>query len=160
MTSNDDAGKLEFIGYINETPSLDGGKSYFENIWYDWTNKAGDTATAFGMRELLAKCGFATNLYYSKSRMASILILNLMTPCAEWQGSAGKTSINLEPYRTLIAETVSRLAYKIPSLHGKGIRTIWDTGLGGVYWPFLKAFLKERYEQIQRDPSLKDRDRL
>ena len=160
MTSNYDAGKLEFIGYINGTPSLDGGMSYFENTWYDWTNKAGNNAAAFGMRELLAKCGFATNLYYSKSRMASILILNLMTPFPEWQGSAGKTSINLEPYRTLIAETVSKLAYKIPSLHGKGIRTIWDTGLGGVYRPFLKAFLKERHEQIQRDTSLKDRDRL
>jgi hypothetical protein len=28
LTSNDDAGKLEFIGYINGTPSLDGGISY------------------------------------------------------------------------------------------------------------------------------------
>ena len=39
LTSNDDAGKLEFIGYINGTPPLDGGISYFENGQYSWTNK-------------------------------------------------------------------------------------------------------------------------
>jgi hypothetical protein len=53
-----------------------------------------------------------------------------MTPCAQWQGSAGKTSIDLKPYQNLIAETISKLAYKIPSLHGKGVRTrvlgLWD----------------------------------
>jgi hypothetical protein len=160
LTSKGDAGKLEFLGYINGTPSLDGGISYFEDGMYSWTNKAGDCVDAIGMRELLAKCGFATNLYYSQSRMASILLLNLQTPCAEWQGSAGKTSINLGPYQNLIAETVSKLAYKIPSLHGKGIRTIWDTGLGGFYRPFLKEFLKNRYEQIKRDPSVAVKDRL
>jgi len=160
LTSKDDAGKLEFIGYINGTPSLDGGMSYFENGVYSWTNKAGDYVNAIGMRELLAKCGFATNLYYSQSRMASILFLNLQTPCAEWQGSAGKTRINLEPYQRLIAETVSKLAYKIPSLHGKGIRTIWDTGLGGIYKPFLVDFLKNRHRQISRSPTDTVKDRL
>ena len=160
LTSNDDAGKLEFIGYINGTPPLDGGMSYFENGDYHWTNKAGDYVRARGMRELLAKCGFARTLYYSQSRMASILLLNLQTPCAEWQGSAGKTRINLEPYQHLIAETVSKLAYKIPSLHGKGIHTIWDTGLGGIYKPFLVDFLKNRHEQISRNPSEAVKDRL
>jgi hypothetical protein len=160
LTSKDDAGKLEFIGYINGTPSLDGGMSYFEDGVYSWTNKAGDYVDAIGMRELLAKCGFATNLYYSQSRMASILLLNLQTPCAEWQGSAGKTHINLEPYQKLIAETVSKLAYKIPSLHGKGIHTIWDTGLGGIYKLFLVDFLKNRHKQISRNPSDAVKDRL
>jgi hypothetical protein len=112
------------------------------------------------MREFLAKCGFATNLYYSQSRIASILFLNLQTPCAEWQGSAGKTHINLEPYQKLIAEAVSKLIYKIPSLHGKGIRTVWDTGLGGIYKPFLVDFLKNRYDQIRSNPSDVVKDRL
>ncbi len=76
--------------------------------------------------------------------MSSIIFVNLVTPCAEWGGSAGKTSINLELYQDLIAKTVSTLAYKIPSLKGKGIKTTWDTGLGGIYKPFLVGFLKER----------------
>jgi hypothetical protein len=160
LTSKDDAGKLEFIGYINGIPSLDGGMSYFEDGVYSWTNKAGDYVNAIGMGVLLAKCGFATNLYCSQSRMASILLLNLQTPCAEWQGSAGKTRINLEPYQKLIAETVSKLAYKIPSLHGGGIRTIWDTGLGGIYKPFLVDFLKNRHKQISRNPLDAVKDRL
>src|SRR5215218_7995490 len=153
LNSTDHAGKLEFIGYINGTPSLDGGMSYFENGDYHWTNKAGDYVYAAGMRDLLAECGFATYKNFSQRRKASILILNLQTPCAEWQGSAGKTRINLEPYQKLIAETVSKLAYKIPSLHGKGIRTIWDTGLGGIYKPFLVDFLKNRHRQISRSPT-------
>ena len=160
LTSDDDAGKLEFIGYINGTPSLDGGMSYFENGDYYWTNKSGGFVHATGMRELLAACGFSTYKNYSQRRKASVLLLNLQTPCAEWQGSAGKTRINLEPYQNLIAETVSKLAYKIPSLHGKGIRTIYDTGLGGIYRPFLVEFLKSRYGQIKRNPSLAIKDRL
>jgi hypothetical protein len=124
LTSNDDAGKLEFIGCINGTPSLDGGMSYFENGDYYWTNKADNFVHAIGIRDLLAACGFSTHISFSQRRKASILLLNLQTPCAEWQGSAGKTRINLEPYQNLIAETVSKLAYKIPSLHGKGIHTI------------------------------------
>ena len=160
LNSTDHAGKLEFIGYINGTPSLDGGMSYFENGDYQWTNKAGEYVRATGIRELLLRCGFSTHIHYSQRRKASILYLNLQTPCADWQGSAGKTHINLEPYQRLIAETVSKLAYKIPSLHGKGIHTIWDTGLGGVYKTFLVDFLKNRHEQIIRNPSDAVKDRI
>jgi hypothetical protein len=160
LASDNDAGKLEFIGYINGTPSLDGGLSYFENGDYYWTSKAGNYIHATGMRELLAACGFSTHINFSQRRKASILLLNLQTPCAEWQGSAGKTRINLEPYQNLIAETVSKLAYKIPSLHGKGIHTIWDTGLGGIYKPFLVEFLRDRHKQITRNPSDAIKDRL
>jgi hypothetical protein len=160
LTSDDDAGKLEFIGCINGTPPLDGGMSYFENGDYYWTNNAGNFVHAIGIRDLLASCGFSTHINFSQRRKASILLLNLQTPCAEWQGSAGKTRINLEPYQNLIAETVSKLAYKIPSLHGKGIHTIWDTGLGGIYKPFLVDFLKTRHKQISRNPSDAVKDRL
>ena len=160
LTSNHDAGKLEFMGYINGTPSLDGGISYFENGVYYWINKGGEYVCATGIRELLAKCGFSTDKHFSQRRKASILLLNLVTPCAEWQGSAGKTRINLEPYQSSVADTVSKLAYKIPSLHGKGIHTIWDTGLGGFYKPFLVEFLKNRHEQIRRNPSDVIKDRL
>jgi hypothetical protein len=153
LSSNDNAGKLEFIGYINGTPPLDGGISYFENGDYYWTNKSGDFVYATGMRDLLAACGFSTHINFSQRRKASILFLNLQTPCAEWQGSAGKTRINLKPYQRLIAETVSKLAYKIPSLHGKGIHTIRYTGLGGVYKPYIVDFLKNRHKQISRNPS-------
>jgi hypothetical protein len=160
LTSNNNAGKLEFVGCINGTPPLDGGMSYFENGDYYWTNNAGNFVHAIGIRDLLASCGFSTNINFSQRRKASIVLLNLQTPCAEWQGSAGKTRINLEPYQNLIAETVSKLAYKIPSLHGKGIHTIWDTGLGGIYKPFLVDFLKNRHKQITTKPSDAIKDRL
>ena len=88
LNSNNDAGKLEFIGCINGTPPLDGGMSYFDNGDYYWTNKAGEFVHAAGMRELLATCGFSTNKHFSQRRKASILFLNLQTPCAEWQSSA------------------------------------------------------------------------
>ena len=40
LTSIDDAGKLEFIGYNNGTPSLDGGVSCFEKEGYRMIYKA------------------------------------------------------------------------------------------------------------------------
>jgi hypothetical protein len=160
LTSNNDVGKLEFKGCINRTPPLDGGMTYFENGDYLWTNRVGNYIRAAGMHELLVACGFSTHINFSQRRKASILFLNLQTPCAEWQGSAGKTRINLEPYQKQIAETISKLAYKIPSLHGKGIRTVWDTGLGGIYKPFLIDFLKNRHKQITINPSDAIKDRL
>lgn len=72
--------------------------TYFENGDYLWTNKVGNYIRAAGMHELLVACGFSTHINFSQRRKASILFLNLQTPCAEWQGSAGKTRINLEPY--------------------------------------------------------------
>ena len=90
LTSNDNAGKLEFIGYINGTPSLDDGVSCFENGGYRLINKAGDYVHATGISELLAKCGFSIDKHFSERRKDSIILLCLVTPCAEWQGSTGK----------------------------------------------------------------------
>jgi hypothetical protein len=62
-STKDDEGKLEFIGCINETPGLDGGMSYFENGHYVWRNTAGTLVSAYGMRELLAACGFTSSMW-------------------------------------------------------------------------------------------------
>ena len=51
-TESNDAGKLEFIGYINGTPLLDGGSSYFENGNYYWADNAGNFVHAIGIRNL------------------------------------------------------------------------------------------------------------
>ena len=160
LSSTDDAGKLDFIGCVNGTPSLEGGRSYFENATYSWVNKHGDYMTAFSFSGLLQKCGFSTNINFSQRRKASILLLNLQTPCADWLGSAGKTSIEVTPYEELIAQTVSKLIYKIPSLHGQHVGTVYDTGLGGEYKPFLIEFLKQRKHDIDANPSLRETDRL
>jgi len=64
-------------------------------------NKAGNCVHETGMRELLTSCRFSTHIYFSQRRKVFILFLNLQTPCAEWQGSDGKTRINLEPYQKL-----------------------------------------------------------
>ena len=49
---------MEFIDYINETPSLVDGVSCIENGDYRMMDKAGDHVYATGIRELLAKSGF------------------------------------------------------------------------------------------------------
>jgi hypothetical protein len=154
------AGKIEIIGSINGTPSIDGGGSYFQNGDYYWYNKGENMIHATGLKSMLNECGFSTSGYYSQRRMSSVIYLNLVTPCPEWGGSAGKSNIDLRLYQDLIAKTVSSLAYKIPSLHGKGIHTTFDTGLGGIYRPFLVKFLKERKRAIDVNPSLATADRL
>jgi hypothetical protein len=160
LDSDDDAGYIEFIGSINGTPALDGGMRYFGEGIYRWINKAGGDMDAIGMRELLSKCGFAKgSKHFSQRRHASILSINLQTPCPDWQGSAGKMYINLYPYQTTIADVVSRLAYKIPSLHGKGIKS-YDVGLGGIYKPFQRDFLRDRHRKVSMDKTLVTKDRL
>jgi hypothetical protein len=49
---------MEFIGYVNEKPSLVDGVLCFENGDYRMMDKAGDYVYATGIRELLEKCGF------------------------------------------------------------------------------------------------------
>ena len=108
----DDAGKIEIIGCINGTPSLDGGELYFQNGKYYWYNQGQTIINATGLTSLLHECGFSRDSYYSQRRMSSIIFVNLVTPCPEWGGSAGKTSINLQLYQDLIAKTISILAYR------------------------------------------------
>src|SRR5215212_2622837 len=81
LTSNNDAGKLEFIGCINGTPSLDGGLSYFENGDYYWTNKAGGFVHVTGMRDLLAACGFSTHINFSEKKGLRITPKSTNTMC-------------------------------------------------------------------------------
>ena len=67
LTSNHDAGKLEFMGYINGTPSL----AEYHTLKMEFitgSNKAGEYVCATGIRELLAKCGFSTDKHFSQRR--------------------------------------------------------------------------------------------
>jgi hypothetical protein len=83
--SVEDAGKYDFIGAINGTPSLDSGISYFNDSgFYTWINKGGTVVGAHGILALLSACGFSEDTNLSQRRKASIIFLNLQTPCPEW----------------------------------------------------------------------------
>src|SRR5919106_5438022 len=123
-------GDLEFIGYINDSPAIDGGEKYFSDGLYTWKDKkSGEQKIATSAREILQKCGFGDDLYKSKRRIPSVFLMNLLTPLPQWLGAAGKTHINLKPYTKDIAETVSLLAYYMPTCHGQGFAQIsYSTG--------------------------------
>jgi hypothetical protein len=166
----DHAGEVKFIGNINNTPSIDGGEEYFSGGYYAWRDRKGNVVSASSIMGILSECGFNTSGYYSRRRKACVVFVNLLTPVPDWLGGAGKTKIDLRPYAKVIAETVSRLAYKMPSYHGEGIRTTWtddwpgddgnDAGLKGEYIEYLRDFLRGRREAVEADPSLRIRDRL
>jgi hypothetical protein len=166
----ENAGRVKFIGNINGTPSIDGGERYFQGGEYHWTNKQGHLMSETSISGILHECGFNRSISYSRRRKSSVVFVNLMTPCPDWLGSAGKTHIDLAPYQDMIAKTVSSLAYKIPSLHGMGIETVrGDNKLeaggnseynSGVYIPYLRDFLTERRKTVEADSTLKTRDRL
>ncbi|MPZ05393.1 MAG: DUF2399 domain-containing protein [Nitrososphaeraceae archaeon] len=166
----DHAGEVKFIGNINNTPSIDGGEEYFSGGEYAWRDRKGNALTASSIMGILSECGFNTSDYYSRRRKACVVFVNLLTPVPDWLGGAGKTKIDLRPYAKVIAETVSRFAYKMPSYHGEGIKTTWtddwseddDNGGGkkGEYKEYLRDFLRDRRRAIEADPSLRIRDRL
>src|SRR5215211_133629 len=161
------AGKVEFIGNINSTPSIDGGAGYFSNGNYQWFDRKGNLMSASSIISILHECGFNTSSYYtSKKIMPCVVYVNLKTPCPDWLSSAGKTHINLNPYADDIAKTVSSLAYKMPSYHGKGFAIKYES-YSSIQDPdqvaknYLIIFLKERREAVEaEDPSLKTRDRI
>jgi 5S rRNA maturation endonuclease (ribonuclease M5) len=158
-----DAGRIDIIGNVNSTPSIDGGEKYFDGS-YAWQDKKHKWITSSGIRGILHECGFNSSGYVSdaKKKVSSVLYINLNTPCPDWLGSAGKTHIDLRPYVNDIAKTVSSLAYKMPSYHGQGYgwsnESCGDTEDSAK--SYLEDFLRDRYAAVKADPELKIRDRL
>ena len=160
-TSVEHAGEVEFVGNINSTPSIDGGEGYFQDMDFRWTDKKGEPVRASGIRSLFHECGFNTSGYYiSKKKKPSVFLVNLRTPCPDWLGSAGKTKIDLRPYASDIANAVSSLARKIPSYHGEGYGNSSSRDEDQVAINYLIDFLKDRYNTIHHDPSLRRSDRI
>jgi hypothetical protein len=162
----DHAGEVEFIGNVNSTPSLDdSGESYFQGGNYRWTDKKGREIFNTSPIGMLQECGFTTSDYVtaSKKKVPSVVYLNVKTNCVDWMGSVGKTQINTKPYQDAIAKTISSLARKIPSYHGKGYCSqiyYHDSDSSKQQQDYVDDFLRERYDAIRADPSLKTEDRI
>src|SRR5919106_1495452 len=168
------AGQIEIIDSVNNNASSDGGGSYFSGGSYRWEGRKRDNFTgdrerlyAATIRGILSECGFVISGSYSKRRKPCVLFINLRCRCIEWLGAKGKTQINTDPFANDIAATVSKLAYQMPSYHGEGNTssvyhepsvTYRDPNQIARDW--LREFLKDRYEKITADSSLKTRDRL
>jgi len=169
------AGEIEIIDSVNNNASSDGGGSYFNGGSYQWEGRKRDYFTgnreilhASSIRGILAECGFVISGTYSKRRKPCVLFINLRCRCIEWLGAKGKTQINTDPLPYDIAKTVSKLAYQMPSYHGEGngnrstyhdsSATFRDSNQVAREW--LREFLKDRYEKVKANPSLKIGDRL
>jgi hypothetical protein len=157
------AGNIEIIGNVNLTPSIDGGESYFDGAYF-WLDKNHKPIASTSLRGILQECGFNSSDYVgaAKKKVPSVLYINLNTPCPNWLGGAGKTHIDLTPYASDIAQTVSSLAYKMPSFHGYGYGRSYVSHLdqqksGRSY---LEDFLINRFDAIEKNPSLKTADPL
>ena len=163
-------GELTFIGYVNDSPAIDGGEKYFADGFYEWESKPyshGEITamTATSAREILHKCGFGDDIYKSRRRWPSIFLINLRTNVRQWMGSAGKTHIDLLPFAKDIAQVVSSLANGIPTCHGMGFAIESYSGRGGrdesqIAKNYLKRFLIERRTAVEADPCLKSKDRI
>jgi hypothetical protein len=160
------AGDVEILGNINSTPSIDGGSRYFDSaasVGYYWTDSHGKTKTAYSLGELLSKCGFDTSVSIPKRRVPCVLYINLLTPCPDWLGAAGKTHIDLRPYAQDIAKVVSSLAYKMPSYYGKGYSEIKYSSSGESQYTakdYLRDYLRQRWKDVQANRSLIKTDPL
>jgi hypothetical protein len=168
------AGQIEIIDSVNNNASSDGGGSYFSGGSYRWEGRKRDYFTgdrerlcASSIRNILSECGFVISGTYSKRRKPCVMFINLRCRCIEWLGAKGKTQINTDPFVNDIAKTVSKPAYQMPSYHGEGNTgsayhdasiTLRDPNQVARDW--LREFLKDRYEKVVADPSLKTRDRL
>lgn len=159
------AGQIDIIGQLNSSLAVDGGQNLFDGA-YNWHDKKNRMITSTSIKNILEECGFNESVYVSnaKKKVPCVLFMNLNTPCPDWLGSAGKTHIDIRPYASGIAKTVSSLAYKMPSYHGMGYgwsrQSYSDNYRQKTAKSYLQEFLKLRYYQIKSEPSLKQRDPL
>jgi hypothetical protein len=158
--------QIEIIASVNSAPGIDGVETFFEAGIYEWTNKEGYLREARNIRGILSECGFNSEGNAGWRKVPCVVFINLITPCPDWMGSAGKTHINLAPYQDVIAKVVSELAYKMPSIRtnpGGSQRSSdsWSTAAErGEYTSYLKDFLISRRRDVEADSSLRTRDRL
>jgi hypothetical protein len=161
-----DAGKVDFIGNVNDTPSIDGGEGYFSGGSYQWVDpRTGHQLSATSVTGILSECGFNTNDWISKRRVPSVVYLNVKTPVPDWLGAKGKHKINLNRYAATIAQNLADLAKKMPSYHGKGyaVKVIYSTSIKDPSQEgknYILEFLKERRAAVKADPSIKTKRRV
>jgi hypothetical protein len=160
------AGEIEIIDCVNDSTSADGNGTFFNGGEYYWTNRRGNRVISTSINDILHECGFNTNeAYFSKRRKPCVLFINVKCRCIEYLGAAGKTHINTKPYTNDIAKTVSKLAYMMTSYHGEGYGRLYerssaekDEDQNAIR--YLVDFLLNRKKDVDKDPSLKIRDRL
>lgn len=152
------------IANINSVPGLDFGESYFEaGSYYVKTKEGSIYPCVRSIRGILSCCGF-DNTGGGWKKRPCLVYIDLITPCPNWQGSAGKTHIDLTPYQETIGLVVSALANKMPSVRlNPGSSLVHGSAAEreGLYMDkYLKPFLIERRRVVEADPSLKIRDRM
>lgn len=174
QTEMDDGHKekynLNYLNAINSSPHrrrsfLIGNKADTFS-WYnsrrsgsgndDDVKKVNTASSIFQMMEIY---GFSHNSEKCK-KPNSIVFANLISPRINYE-SYGKFKIDLKPFANTIAETV----YKVCSSYSSSFRkdgygnNINEYGERISVRSLLKELLKERLQNIEKDPSLKDRDR-
>ncbi len=157
--------QIEIIGSINSVPGIDGGETYFQGGHYVWMDKDGYRREATDIRSILSECGVNSIGNAGWKKAPCVIFIDLITPCPEWLGSAGKTHINLVPYQDMISKIVSDLAHKMPSIRTNPGASFNSGGWSSVaergeYKEYLEDFLKARKQAVEADPSLRIRDRL
>ena len=160
------AGRINFIGSVNDTPAIDGGEKYFQSdqYAYRWTdrNKSHIVRSA---KEVLNASGFdSTSIYTSRKRHASVVYVNVKTDVPDWLGAAGKTHMNQLPYAETIAATLSKMSHKIDSYRGQGFALSYTPISSSVYQKtatdYVDEFLTQRRKIIEADPYIRVKDRL
>lgn len=80
-----------------------------------------------------------------------ILFINLRCRVIEWLGAKGKTQINTKPFARDIVETITKLAYQMPSYHGHGLK--WteldeDEDSSGEYIEYLVLLNHQVFKSV------------
>ena len=160
------AGKIDFIGSVNDTPAIDGGEKYFQSdqYAYRWTDR-NKSHVVRSAREVLTTSGFdSESPYTSRKRHASVVYVNVKTDVPDWLGAAGKTHMNQLPYAETIAATLSKISHKIDSYRGQGF-ALTKIPISSVIHQktatnYIDEFLIQRRRDIEADPNLRITDRL
>lgn len=159
------AGKINFIGSVNDTPAVDGGEKYFQSdqYAYRWTDR-NKSHTVRSAKEVLTASGFdATSRYTSSKRHASVVYVNVKTNVPDWLGAAGKTHMNQIPYAETIAKPLSTMSHKIDSYCGQGFalsRTSTSSINKKTATDYVDGFLRNRRKEVEANPDLRRIDRL
>jgi hypothetical protein len=109
--------------------------------------------TASNIFGMLERYGYSFYKENCKKPNTTVFV-NLISPRVDYR-NYGKSNINLEPFADTVAETVYKTISSVGG--GRTVNALFEEKY--TIKDFLKQLLHERHQDIERDPTLKDKDR-
>lgn len=146
------------ISGVNYSTSIN-NRSYFmaDKYVYSWNNEKGTPLSAYNIEGVIrvssagADISYDDNIASRKQRQPCVIIAHLVSPRPEYKHGYGKSTLKLEPYSTLMAETIEAVVKRIPLRNRTKPSKEYEGPTGN-----LDLLLQKRWDDVRANHNILD----